>query len=105
MAVVGSKGVIMSQRSVRIYLGSCHCGAVRLEIDTDFSGTDDLRLLDLLPRGRIDGQVPESRFRLLGNRSPRGAVTCAAGAIAGIVCVRNSDAPRREAAVQNLLWT
>jgi hypothetical protein len=47
------------------YQGSCHCGAVRFEVDTDL---DSVRVCDCSlchKRGALNHRVAESQFRLL----------------------------------------
>lgn len=55
----------MGTRSQQKYLGSCHCGAVRFEIETDFP---ELTMCDCSicrRRNALMVKVHESRFRLL----------------------------------------
>jgi hypothetical protein len=50
---------------MRTYRGSCHCGAVRFEVDTDL---DHVRVCDCTlcrRRGALIHRVDPSRFRLL----------------------------------------
>jgi len=55
----------MNTRSIQTYTGSCHCGAVRFEIDTDFP---ELTMCDCSICRRKNAlmvKVNESSFRLL----------------------------------------
>ncbi|HEY4956299.1 MAG TPA: GFA family protein [Caldimonas sp.] len=55
----------MSGRPLRTYPGSCHCGAVRFEIDTDLA---ELTMCDCSICRRKNAlmvKVPETGFRLL----------------------------------------
>jgi hypothetical protein len=55
----------MDTRPMRKYLGSCHCGAVRFEIETDFP---ELTMCDCSicrRRNALMVKVHESRFKLL----------------------------------------
>jgi len=55
----------MQPRTLQTYSGSCHCGAVRFEIDTDFP---ELTMCDCSMcrrRNAVMVKVHESRFRLL----------------------------------------
>ena len=55
----------MAARPLRTYRGSCHCGAVRFEIETDFP---ELTMCDCSickRRNALMVKVHESRFRLL----------------------------------------
>lgn len=59
----------MGHRPNRKYLGSCHCGAVRFEIETDFP---ELTMCDCSICRRKNAlmvKVHESRFRLLAGES------------------------------------
>lgn len=58
----------MSTRAMQNYQGSCHCGAVRFEIETDFP---ELTLCDCSickRRNALMVKVHESRFRLLAGK-------------------------------------
>jgi len=55
----------MGHRALQTYTGTCHCGAVRFEIDTDFP---ELTMCDCSMcrrRNAVMVKVHESRFRLL----------------------------------------
>ena len=55
----------MGERHMQTYAGSCHCGAVRFEIDTDFP---ELTMCDCSMcrrRNAVMVKVHESSFRLL----------------------------------------
>jgi hypothetical protein len=55
----------MGTRPMQTYRGSCHCGAVRFEIETDFP---ELTICDCSicrKKNALMVQVHESRFRLL----------------------------------------
>jgi hypothetical protein len=56
-------------RPMRTYVGTCHCGAVRFEIDTDFP---ELTMCDCSMcrrRNALMVKVHESRFRLIEGES------------------------------------
>jgi len=58
-------GVIVGSRPMQKYQGSCHCGAVRFEIETDFP---ELTMCDCsicLRKNALMVKVHESQFRLL----------------------------------------
>ena len=58
----------MNTRSIQTYTGSCHCGAVRFEIDTDFP---ELTMCDCSICRRKNAlmvKVNESCFRLLAGQ-------------------------------------
>jgi hypothetical protein len=55
----------MSDRPLRRYEGSCHCGSVRFEVETDFP---ELTMCDCSicrRRNALMVKVPEERFELL----------------------------------------
>jgi hypothetical protein len=54
----------MSQRSVRTYLGSCHCGTVRCEIETDFPELTTCDCSICRRKNALMVKVHESHFRL-----------------------------------------
>lgn len=47
------------------YAGSCHCGAVRFEVETDLSGLGDCNCSMCSRLGWVMQSVPEADFRLL----------------------------------------
>jgi hypothetical protein len=55
----------MDHRPLRKYLGSCHCGAVRFEIETDFPELTTCDCSICRRRNALMVKVHESRFRLL----------------------------------------
>jgi hypothetical protein len=55
----------MDGRLLRKYLGSCHCGAVRFEIETDFPELTTCDCSICRRRNALMVKVHESRFRLL----------------------------------------
>lgn len=58
----------MTVRTLRTYSGSCHCGAVRFEVDTDFP---ELTMCDCSICKRKNAlmvKVHESKFRLLAGQ-------------------------------------
>lgn len=58
----------MGSRSMQKYQGSCHCGAVRFEIETDFP---ELTMCDCSICRRKNAlmvKVPESKFQLLSGK-------------------------------------
>lgn len=55
----------MDHRPLRKYLGSCHCGAVRFEIETDFPELTTCNCSICRRRNALMVKVHESRFRLL----------------------------------------
>jgi hypothetical protein len=59
----------MGTRTLRHYRGSCHCGAVRFEIETDFP---ELTMCDCSicrKKNALMVKVHESRFRLLAGEA------------------------------------
>jgi hypothetical protein len=54
-----------SSRPMRTYQGSCHCGAVRFEIETDFPELTTCDCSICKRRNALMVKVHESRFRLL----------------------------------------
>jgi hypothetical protein len=60
LAVVGSHLATM-----RTYRGSCHCGAVRFEIDADFDHVRSCDCSICRKRGALIHRVDAGRFRLL----------------------------------------
>ena len=58
----------MPTRAIKTYVGSCHCGQVRFEIDTDFP---ELTMCDCSickRRNALMVKVHEDNFRLLAGR-------------------------------------
>lgn len=55
----------MSARTVQTYVGSCHCAAVRFEIDTDFPELTSCDCSLCLRRNALMVKVHESSWRLL----------------------------------------
>jgi hypothetical protein len=55
----------VSSRQTRTYHGSCHCGAVRFEIDTDFPELTTCDCSICRRRNALMVKVHESAFRLL----------------------------------------
>jgi hypothetical protein len=55
----------MATRSPRTYRGSCHCGAVHFEIQTDFPELTTCDCSMCRRRGALMVKVHESAFRLL----------------------------------------
>jgi hypothetical protein len=59
----------MSNRPVQVLQGSCHCGSVRFEVETDFP---ELTMCDCSicrKKNALMVKVHESRFRLLAGES------------------------------------
>ena len=50
---------------MQTYHGSCHCGAVKFEIDADLSKLGDCNCSICSKKGSVHHRVPEERFRLL----------------------------------------
>jgi len=60
----------MTSRSVEKFQGSCHCGAVRFEIETDFPELTTCDCSICKKKNALMVKVHESKFRLLaGNDS------------------------------------
>jgi len=55
----------MSARSVQTLQGSCHCGAVRFEIETDFPELTTCDCSICTKKNALMVKVHESKFRLL----------------------------------------
>ena len=55
----------MTSRPLRIYEGTCHCGAVRFEIETDFPELTHCDCSMCRRRGALMVKVHESKLRLL----------------------------------------
>ena len=55
----------MVARELRRYLGSCHCGAVRFEIETDFPELTQCDCSMCRRRNALMVKVHESKFKLL----------------------------------------
>lgn len=55
----------MNPRPMRTWHGSCHCGAVRFEIDTDFPELTTCDCSMCRRRSALMVKVHESRFRLV----------------------------------------
>jgi hypothetical protein len=55
----------MTVRSVQTYQGSCHCGAVRFEIETDFPELTTCDCSICRKKNALMVKVHESKFRLL----------------------------------------
>ncbi len=50
---------------MKTYGGSCHCGAVRFEIDTDLTRATQCNCSICTRKGALHHRVPPERFRLL----------------------------------------
>ena len=50
---------------MRTYHGSCHCGAVTFEVDTDLADLDECNCSICAKKGAVHHNVPPERFRLL----------------------------------------
>jgi hypothetical protein len=59
----------MNDRPLRKYLGSCHCGAVRFEIETDFPELTTCDCSICRRRNALMVKVHESQFRLLAGEN------------------------------------
>lgn len=55
----------MNARPLQKYLGSCHCGAVHFEIESDFPELTTCDCSICRRRNALMVKVPESRFQLL----------------------------------------
>ena len=55
----------MTTRTLQTYRGSCHCGAVRFEIETDFPELTTCDCSICRRKNALMVKVHESRFRLL----------------------------------------
>jgi hypothetical protein len=58
----------MSERSVQVLQGSCHCGAVRFEIETDFPELTTCDCSICKKKNALMVKVHESKFRLLAGQ-------------------------------------
>jgi hypothetical protein len=56
-------------RSVQTHVGTCHCGAVRFEIDSDFPELTTCDCSICARRNALMVKVHESRFRLLAGEA------------------------------------
>ena len=59
----------MSTRPIQKYVGSCHCGAVRFEIETDFPELTVCDCSICRRKNALMVKVHESRFRLLSGEA------------------------------------
>ncbi len=50
---------------MQTYHGSCHCGAVRFEVDADLSKLGECNCSICTKKGSVHHSVPADRFRLL----------------------------------------
>ncbi len=50
---------------MRTYHGSCHCGAVKFEVDAEISQLDRCNCSICTKKGGVFIRVPRDRFRLL----------------------------------------
>ncbi len=50
---------------MQTYHGSCHCGAVKFEVDADLSRLGDCNCSMCSKKGSVHHRVPEERFRLI----------------------------------------
>ena len=50
---------------MKTYTGSCHCGAVRFEIETDLTGVTECNCSICAKKGALHHRVPPERFKLL----------------------------------------
>lgn len=55
----------MVERAIRTYSGSCHCGAVRFEVETDFPELTTCDCSICRKKNALMVKVHESRFRLI----------------------------------------
>ena len=53
---------------MKIYRGSCHCGAVRFEIETDLTRATECNCSICTRKGALHHRVPPERFRLLSGQ-------------------------------------
>jgi len=51
--------------TMQTYHGSCHCGAVRYEVEADLSKIGDCNCSMCAKKGSLHHSVPEERFNLL----------------------------------------
>jgi hypothetical protein len=58
----------MSERSEQVLQGSCHCGAVRFEIETDFPELTTCDCSICKKKNALMVKVHESKFRLLAGQ-------------------------------------
>lgn len=58
----------MGNRPMRRFKGSCHCGAVRFEIETDFPELTTCDCSICLKKNALMVKVHESKFNLLAGR-------------------------------------
>ena len=59
----------MPARSVQLFQGSCHCGAVRFEIETDFPKLTMCDCSICKKKNALMVKVHESKFRLLAGEA------------------------------------
>ena len=58
----------MSGKEIQTYSGSCHCGAVEFQIETDFPELTTCDCSICIRKNALMVKVHESRFRLLGGK-------------------------------------
>ena len=56
------------EATVRKYAGSCHCGAVRFEIETDLTEATECSCSICTKKGALHHRVPPERFTLVAGR-------------------------------------
>jgi hypothetical protein len=56
------------EATMRTYAGSCHCGAVRFEIETDLTWASQCTCSICTKKGVLHHRVPPERFKLLAGR-------------------------------------
>lgn len=57
---------------MKTFHGSCHCGAVRFEIETDLDRVTECNCSMCTKKGILHHRVPPERFRLLGGEERLG---------------------------------